>query len=337
MRVIKLRILFVKNLLNAWKAEMAVSLFGFKAAGLKRRQYGWALLLSLAKGSLLTFQRILIICFVVLTCIYTMVIMRIDHPVLNRIKTFSLDLTMPILQSINQPLVTLHHQYEKLRDFSKLQENFDALQKENFQLEEWKSLAIQLKRENQNLRELLRTLPSPDQSFFTAKVLGSPAGSEYSTLLVAAKEDDGIEKNAVVVCAKGVIGRIANTGLLVSHVSLLTNINSRIPVRFESTGEHAILAGTGKAELVILHRKSHYETTFEKSKENAELQVGDRLVTSGFGGIFPPDLPVAVITRIERDLAEDKIFAQLLATPQTLEFVRIFDPLDAQDTYNQAS
>lgn len=322
---------------EVWKVDMTVSLFGFKAAGLKRRQYGWAFMLSLVKGSLLTLQRILIICFVVLTCIYAMVIMRIDHPILSRIKTFSLDLTMPILQSINQPLVILHHQYEKLRDFNQLQEKIDSLQKENFQLEEWKSLALQLKRENKNLRELLRTLPSPDQSFFTAKVLGSPAGAEYSTLLVAATEDDGIEKNAVVVCAKGVIGRIVNSGLLVSHVSLLTDINSRIPVRFESTGEHAILAGTGKAELVILHRKLHYETSLENQKNNEELQVGDRLVTSGFGGIFPPDLPVALITRIEKDLSEDKIFAQLIATPQTLEFVRIFDSIDAQDTYNQTS
>ena len=316
---------------------MTVSLFGFKAAGLKRQQYVWALMLSLVKGSLLTLQRIFIILMVVSLCVYAMVVMRIDHPILSRIKTVSLDLTMPILQSINQPLVTLHHQYEKLRDFNQLQTNLDSLQRENFQLEEWKSLALQLKRENQNLRELLRTLPSPDQSFFTAKVLGSPAGGEHSTLLVAATETDGVEKNAVVMCAKGVIGRVVDTGLLVSRVTLLTDINSRTPVRFESTGEHAILAGTGKAELVVLHRKSLYETPFENTEKSEELKVGDRLVTSGFGGIFPPDLPVAIIRRIEKDPAGDKIFAQLIATPQKLEFVRIFDSLDAQDTPIQTS
>jgi rod shape-determining protein MreC len=316
---------------------MTVSLFGFKAAGLKRQKYVWALMLSLVKGSLLTLQRIFIILMVVLVCVYAMVVMRIDHPILSRIKTFSLDLTMPILQSINQPLVLLHHQYEKLRDFNQLQSNLDSLQRENFQLEEWKSLALQLKRENQNLRELLRTLPSPDQSFFTAKVLGSPAGGEYSTLLVAATETDGVEKNAVVVCAKGVVGRVVDTGLLVSRVILLTDINARTPIRFESTGEHAILAGAGKSELIILHRKSLYETPLENTKKSEEFKTGDRLVTSGFGGIFPPDLPVAIVTRIEKDPAGDKIFAQLIATPQKLEFVRIFDSLDAQDTSTQTS
>lgn len=316
---------------------MTVSLFGYKAAGLKRQQYVWALMMSLVKGSLLTLQRVFIILMVVFVCVYAMVAMRIDHPVLSRIKTFSLDLTMPILKSINQPLVILHHQYEKLRDFNQLQTNLEALQKENFQLEEWKSLALQLKRENQNLRELLRTLPSPDQSFFTAKVLGSPAGGEYSTLLVAATETDGVEKNAVVVCAKGVIGRVVDTGLLVSRITLLTDINARTPVRFESTGEHAILAGTGKAELIILHRKSLYETPVENAEKSEDLKIGDRLVTSGFGGIFPLDLPVATVTRIEKDSAGDKIFAQLIANPQTLEFVRIFDSLDAQDTSTQTS
>ncbi|MES2608412.1 MAG: rod shape-determining protein MreC [Pseudomonadota bacterium] len=316
---------------------MTVSLFGFKAAGLKRQQYVWSLMISLVKGSLLTLQRIFIIMMVVLACVYAMVVMRIDHPILSRIKTISLDLTMPLLQSINQPIVILHHQYKKLRDFNQLQTSLDSLQKENFQLEEWKSLALQLKRENQNLRELLRTLPSPDQSFFTAKVLGSPAGGEHSTLLIAATEADGVEKNAVVVCAKGVVGRVVETGLLVSRVTLLTDINARTPVRFESTGEHAILAGTGKAELVILHRKSLYEMPLENTEKTEVLKVGDRLVTSGFGGIFPPDLAVAIVTRIEKDPAGDKVLARLIATPQTLEFVRIFDALDAQDSSIQVS
>jgi rod shape-determining protein MreC len=258
--------------------------------------------------------------------------MRIDHPLLNTIKTLSLDLTMPLLRQINQPILILHRQYKKLRDYNKLQESLDLLQKENFQLEEWKSLALQLKRENQNLREILRTLPSPDQSFFTAKVLGSPEGEEYSTLLIAATKTDGVEKNAVVVCPKGVVGRITDSGLLVSRITLLTDINARTPIRIESTGEQAILAGTGKSELIILHRMQLYETTIEDKEHHEAIKVGDRLVTSGFGGIYPPDLPVAIITRIEKNSAEDKVFARLVATPQTLEFVRIFDSFDAKNT-----
>ena len=311
---------------------MTISLFGFKASGLKRQQYVWALMLSLVKGSLLTLQRVFVIVMVAFACVYAMTLMHTNHPVLGRIRTLSLDLTTPLLQLVNQPITALNHQYTKLRDFNQLQANLDYLQKENFQLEEWKSLALQLKRENQNLRELLRTLPSPDQSFFTAKVLGSPAGGEYSTLLVAATEADGVEKNAVVVCAKGVVGRVVDTGLLVSRVALLTDINARTPVRFESTGEQAILAGTGKIELIILHRKPLYETPLENNDQNGALKIGDRLVTSGIGGIYPPDLTVATITRIEKDPAGDKIFAQLIATPKTLEFVRILDSLDAQDT-----
>ncbi|MES2252860.1 MAG: rod shape-determining protein MreC [Pseudomonadota bacterium] len=313
---------------------MTVSLFGFKASGLKRQQYVWALLLSLVKGSLLTLQRAFTILMVAFACIYAMTLMHVDHPVLNRIKTLSLDVTAPLLQLINQPLTLLNHQYEKLRDFNQLQTNFDSLEKENFQLEEWKSLALKLKRENQNLRELLRTLPSLDQSFFTAKVLGSPSGDEYSTLLIAATKADGVQKNAVVVCAKGIVGRIAETGMLVSRIILITDINARTPVRFESTGEQAILAGTGKAELVILHRKPLYETPLENTDHVDTLKVGDRLVTSGFGGIYPPDLTVATVTRIEKDPAGDTIFATPVVIPQKLEFVRILDSLDAQNQSN---
>ncbi|MDP3371793.1 MAG: rod shape-determining protein MreC [Candidatus Paracaedibacteraceae bacterium] len=315
---------------------MTVSLFGFKAFGLKRQQYIWTLLLSLVKGSLLTLQRVFIIMLLAFACMYTMTLMQINHPVLGKIKTISLDLTVPLLEMINKPLVAIHHQYKKLRDFNQLQANYDYLKKENFQLEEWKSLAFKLKRENLNLRDLLRTLPSPDQSYFTAKVLGAPAGAEYSTLLIAATKDDGVKKNAVVVCATGVVGRIVDIGLLVSRVVLLTDINARTPVRFESTGEQAILAGAGTAELMLLHRKPLYETSLENKAKSASIKVGDRLVTSGFGGIYPPDLTVATVVRIEKDQDGDKIFAQLVAKPNALEFVRILDPLDPLEVQDGA-
>lgn len=309
---------------------MTISLFGFKASGLQRQQFIWAMLLSLIKGTLLTLQRLLIIIPVSFLCLYCITFMPIDHPLSNQIKTFSLDCTVPVIEWINRPIHVIQNQYTKLHDVNQLQENITSLQKENLQLEEWKSLALKLKRENQNLRELLRTLPSLDQSFFTAKVLGSPAGAEYSTLLIAATKTDGISKNAAVVCAKGVVGRITDVGLLVSRLVLLTDVNARTPVRFETTGEQAILAGTGTAELVIIHRKQPYETTGELPPKEQSINIGDRLVTSGFGGIYPPDLAVATVTRIQKDPAGDKIYANLIATPRTLEFVRILDVLDDQ-------
>ncbi len=311
---------------------MTLSLFGFKASGLQRQRFVWALLLSLIKGTLLTLPRLLIIVSFSVVCLYSVIFIHGEHPVLNQIKSFSLDVTAPLIEWINRPVHLVRQNYAKLRDFKQLQKNLISLQKENFQLEEWKSLALQLKRENQNLRELLRTLPALDQSFFTAKVLGSPAGSEYSTLLIAATKTDGIVKNAPVVCAKGVVGRIIDVGLLVSRVVLLTDINARTPVRFETTGEQAILAGTGTAELVIIHRKQRYETDRESLMHDQVVKVGDRLITSGSGGVYPPDLTVAIITRIQESPNGGKIYARLVAMPSTLEFVRILDSLDVQNT-----
>ncbi len=311
---------------------MTLSLFGFKASGLQRQRFVWAILLSLVKGTFLTLPRLFMIVSLSVLCLYGVMFMRGESPVLDQIKSFSLDITVPLVEWINRPIHLVQQNYAKLRDFNQLQENLTSLQKENFQLEEWKSLALQLKRENQNLRELLRTLPALDQSFFTAKVLGSPAGSEYSTLLIAATKTDGIVKNAPVVCAKGVVGRVIDVGLLVSRVALLTDLNARTPVRFETTGEQAILAGAGTAELMIIHRKQRYETDREAIVQEHAVKVGDRLITSGFGGIYPPDLAVATITRIQKDPDGDKIYARLIATPSTLEFVRILDSLDAQNT-----
>jgi rod shape-determining protein MreC len=90
-----------------------------------------------------------------------------------------------------------------------------------------------------------------------------------------------------VVSAGGLIGRIAEVGERSARVLLLTDINSRIPVLVEQTGERAILAGGNTPRPNLLYLSA-----------NSPVSQGDRIVTSGHGGMFPPGLAVGVVAEV---------------------------------------
>jgi rod shape-determining protein MreC len=311
---------------------MALSLFGIKASGLQRQHFVWTLMISIFKGTLLTLQRVLLIFIVSFLCLYVMTLARLNHPLLGHIQSFSYDVTFPIVNALNRPFDKLRAVYERYIATEALHKKALDLAEDNQFLLEWKTKALHLERENRLLRDLLRTLPVSENDFLTAKVLGSPAGEENATLVVSASSSSQIARNAPVLCASGLIGRIAEIGALVTRVMLLTDSASRTPVRFESTGEQAILAGQGTDELVIIHKKQVNELL--EKQQSFKAYVGERLITSGFGGIYPPDLPVAHITRIE----DDKIYARLFVKPQNLEYIRILTSLNTHDLFSsQAS
>jgi rod shape-determining protein MreC len=92
-----------------------------------------------------------------------------------------------------------------------------------------------------------------------------------------------------VITGEGLIGRVTEVGDWSSRVWLISDLNSRIPVTIAETGDRAILAGdnTTQPKLLFLAR-------------DASVPEGARVVTSGHGGVFPPNLPVGILKEAER-------------------------------------
>jgi rod shape-determining protein MreC len=108
----------------------------------------------------------------------------------------------------------------------------------------------------------------------------------------------------------GLAGRIAEVGRRSARVLLLTDINSRVPVLVERTRDRAILAGDNSNHPQLLYLKPR-----------AELRVGDRVVTSGDGGVFPAGLPVGVVDSIEDGVVGIAPFVDW----DRMEYLRIVD------------
>lgn len=113
----------------------------------------------------------------------------------------------------------------------------------------------------------------------------------------------GVRAGAPVVDEIGVVGQVTRAHAGASEVTLLTDKDQAIPVQVVRNGLRAVAFGSGASGLLELRFMA----------ANAEIEAGDRLVTSGLDGVYPPGLQVATVMRVERDAANS--FARILCRP----------------------
>jgi len=114
---------------------------------------------------------------------------------------------------------------------------------------------------------------------------------------------NGVRAGSPVVDANGVVGQVTRAHALSSEVTLLTDKEQAIPVQVVRNGLRAVAFGAGSSGMLELRFMA----------ANAEIQNGDKLVTSGIDGTYPPGLPVATVARVERDAAY--AFARIVCQP----------------------
>jgi rod shape-determining protein MreC len=182
-----------------------------------------------------------------------------------------------------------------VRDLGHLREENARLKAENARLLQWQTVARRLDQENQGLRDLMNLVPDPKARFLTARVVGGSGG---------------VRKNQAVITGEGLIGRVSEVGERAARVLLLSDINSHIPVFIERTRERAVLFGDNSSRMQL-----HY------LPPDVAAKAGDRIVTSGHGGTFPPGLPVGVITAVENGLVQVQPFVDW----EQAEYVRLVD------------
>jgi rod shape-determining protein MreC len=113
----------------------------------------------------------------------------------------------------------------------------------------------------------------------------------------------GVRAGSPVTDESGVVGQVTRVHALVSEVTLLTDRDQAIPVQVMRNGLRAIAFGGGASGTLELRGMA----------ANADIQNNDRLVTSGIDGTYPPGLPVATVTRIERDA--ENAYARVVCRP----------------------
>ncbi len=248
--------------------------------------------------------------FLVVGAFALMLLGKADTVLVERIRTSVGDAAAPMLEFIARPIDTISATVEGIGELADMRTRNASLERENERLRHWQTVARRLEAENAALRSLTDMVPDPRLRFVTARVIGDQGGAFARSVLVNAGTRDGVAKGQAAITSEGLAGRVAEVGVRSARVILVADINSRIPVLVGDARDRAILAGdnTGQPKLLYL-------------APGTEIRPGDHVVTSGHGGIFPPGLPIGVVTQA----SETALRVQPFVDWAHMEFLRMAD------------
>lgn len=157
--------------------------------------------------------------------------------------------------------------------------------------------------ENIRLRELLNSTRLLEQNFVIAEVIGvSPEPFKHFVILNKGSKD-GVYLNQAVVDADGLLGQVIELSTSNSKVMLISDMRHGVPVQIDRNGVRLVVEGTG----------DYGQLQVPFVTRTTDIMVGDVLSTSGLGGVFPANYPVARITAMSHDPGQ--AFSEVTAEP----------------------
>ena len=195
-------------------------------------------------------------------------------------------------------------------------------------LQQFSALTI----ENEHLRKLLEATPRNKSKAILAEIRSVPRDPFNLTIILDKGSQNGAQNGQVIVDNLGVIGQITHAYPWSSEATLITDKDHSIPVQILRNGLRSVASGTGKYKTLELNYMAN----------NVDIQEGDQIVTSGIGGVYPSGLPVALVSKVKRDISST--FAYINCTTiagvdrnkQILILSPQFPPeslMDSADTY----
>ena len=260
-------------------------------------------LIELTKFMLFFIRKSLVAILVLLSCLL------VYFSYASRMATFSLD---SIGKVLSLGTVIYSQSVNKLKSAYSIISYFQDLEAENLKLKleiasisKTQELESSLKAENTALKEILNVPQDLEAKFVTAKIVGTTISPFTSSAIIQAGEKENIKVNDIVKSAQGLIGRITEVGKYYSTAMLINDHNSRIPV----------ITGNSRNRGILAKQEDNLKVIY--LEENHNVQVGEMILTSGDGKIFPRGIPIATITKVKGK----EVFVEILDDLSKIDFV----------------
>jgi rod shape-determining protein MreC len=254
-------------------------------------------------------QRVSLLLLVLLSAMM-IILGKADQVMFESLRVSVTDTAAPLLAIASRPLTALEALANRARGLVAVYRDNARLAEENERLLRWRQAALSLASENTELHGLLKLVPVPPASFVTARVIGNSGGAYVRNLMIRAGSENGVARGQAAITGEGLVGRVAEVGTQAARILLVTDLNSRIPVIVEGTRQRALMTGDNSDRPSL-----RYLDTV------SGIKVGDRVVTSGEGGVFPPGLPVGVIASLEGEAPRLEPYVEL----SQVQYLRIVD------------
>lgn len=208
-----------------------------------------------------------------------------------------------VFKQIN--LITQNFIY--LRDLAR--ENIE-LQLEMARLRSLQSDIYLIQSENRELKQLLSVIEEEQYSYVSAKLLSVSLNPFSKTALLSAGAKHGVAIDQIVTNSEGLVGRVIQVSNNYSKIILVNDVNSRIPITTTSSKEKGIMSGYGNGSKILYLPKNHL------------VQKGEKVITSGYGNIYPYGITVGYVNKANSENVLVKPIVDLSKT----KFVSILLP-----------
>ena len=158
-----------------------------------------------------------------------------------------------------------------------------------------------LRQENERLKELLGVVDSyGEYETLTARVIGKSPGAWFDEFTINAGEQHGVQENMIVYTADGLLGKVVYTSATYSRVISLIHDQSGVSAMVERTRDNGVVKAAQEGE-----NPDDLQLFYISS--NSDVKPGDRIITSGIGGVYPKGIPIAQVTEVSTDSSSEKV------------------------------
>ncbi|WP_435141208.1 rod shape-determining protein MreC [Pseudopelagicola sp. nBUS_19] len=250
----------------------------------------------------------LFVSVLILSLLAIFLVWRVDSPRVERFRAQVTDRVVPSFDWAMAPVTGAVNLLRDYQSYNRIVDQNKELRRELQQMKAWKEAALQLEQENARLLDLNNVRLDPRLTYITGVVLADSGSPFRQSVLLNIGARDGVVDGWATMDGIGLVGRISGVGRSTARVILLTDSSSRIPALVQPSGQSALIVGDNSVA-------PHVDFL-----ETPELvRPGDRVVSSGDGGVFPSGL---LIGQVATDPG-GRLRVRLSADYERLEFLRV--------------
>ena len=216
---------------------------------------------------------------------------KTDYFLIDKIKGYGVDYLLPVTKVISSPVTTISNISLRIQNIQYLENENLQLKEEIIRLKKWQTLAIKNSRENRVFKKLLNSTSHQVDIIKTASVINQTPGIYTNQVTINAGLNYNIVNDLAVINEKGLVGKTILSTNSNSKVLLINDSSSSVPVKTLSDNSYSMLTGSADGKFLI---SSH-------TQNNQLPRLGDLLVTSGNAKIFPRDILVAKVIKVNAD------------------------------------
>jgi rod shape-determining protein MreC len=233
---------------------------------------------------------------------------RIDNARVEQVRMSIVDRFVPSFEWTLRPFASVARMFADFQSYTRVYQQNEELRRELQRMQGWREAALQLEQKNARLLALNNVRLNPRMTFVTGEIMADAGSPFRRSAIVNVGRIDGITDGSAVVDGRGLVGRVSGVGEQSARIVFLTDSNSRVPAIVRPSGQRGILAGDNSALPPL-----------EFLDSIDEIRPGDRVVSSGDGGLFPPDIPIGQVV-VSPDGRQR---VRLAADYRRLDFVRV--------------